>query len=85
MLDIKFSASIFFSFSTLKNMYLFLAALSLSCSLWDIGCGMWDLVVIGRLFILEHRLLSSCGAQAPERTGSMTAVGWLGSCNLWAQ
>ena len=66
-------------------MYLFLAALSLNCSLWDIGCGMWDLVVIGRLFILAHRLLSSCGGQAPERTGSITAAGWRGSCNLWAQ
>lgn len=63
-------------------MYLFLAALSLSCSLWDIGCGTWDPVVRGKLFILVQASLVV--VQAPE-TGSIIAAGWLSSCSLWAQ
>ena len=59
--------------------YLFLAVLDLSCGTRDLFAGAC------RLFVVVCRLLSSCGAQAPERAGSVVAVCGLSSCGAWAQ
>ena len=57
---------------------LFLAASGLSC-------GTWDLLLqhVGS-FVVACRLLSSCGAQAPERMGSVVVALGLCSCSTWA-
>ena len=46
---------IFFLFFSFKIFYLFLAALGLSCSMWDL------FVAAHGLFFAAHGLLSSCG------------------------
>ena len=64
--------------------YLFLAALGLCCGMQDLHCGMRDLfVAVHGLFVVVCGLLSSCGMQfslsscgawAPERVGSVVAA-----------
>ena len=55
-----------------------LAVSGLSCRTRDLHCGTQASLVV------ECRLLSSCGAQAPESSGSVVAVCGLSSCGAWA-
>ena len=60
-------------------LFLFLAALGLSCSMQDLCCGMQDLSLRCVGSSLWHTGFSSCGAQAPERACSRAR----GLCSLW--
>ena len=42
----------------------------------SLSCGMWDLLLRCRLFVVAHGLLSSCGTRAPERVGSVVCGTW---------
>ena len=58
--------------------YLFMAALGLSCSTQHL------LLCRTGFCLVVARGLSSCGAQAPEHTGSVVAVHGLSSCRVQA-
>ena len=65
----------------------FLAVLGLGCGMWGLRWGVCDLSMRHRLFVVVHRLpsscgvwifsLSSCGVRAPGCVGSVV-------CDMWA-
>ena len=58
--------------------FFFLAALG--SSLRHVG----SFIVARGLFVAARRLVSGCGAQAPERVSSVVAAHGLSSCGVWA-
>ena len=61
-----------------KYLFIYLAALGLSCGTQDLRCGMWDLLLwhVGFSLVVACSFsLSSCGTRAPERVGSVVVCG----------